>query len=72
MLILILILILIALLLSSAVLGERLATDTTSKFAIEEKVIILQILILIRACRKANLCQAVAGHPSLAIRDGRS
>jgi hypothetical protein len=67
-----LMLMLVALLLSSAVLGERLATDTTSKLAVEEKVIILQILILLRACRKANLRQAIAGQSSLAIRDGRS
>ena len=54
-----------------AVLGEGLTTNTTSKLAVEDKVIILQILILLRACRKANLRQAIAGHSSLAIRDGR-
>lgn len=32
-----------------AVLGEWLATDTTSKLAVEDKVIILQVLILSRA-----------------------
>jgi hypothetical protein len=50
-----------------AVLGENLTTDTTSKFAVKDKVIILQILILLSACREANLRQAIAGHASLAV-----
>jgi hypothetical protein len=50
-----------------AVLGEGLTTNTTSKLAVEDKVIILQILILLCACREANLRQAVAGHTTLAV-----
>jgi hypothetical protein len=50
-----------------AVLGERLATDTTSQLAVEDKVIILQILILFFTSSEANLRQAVAGHTVLAV-----
>ena len=53
-----------------AVLGENLTTDTTSKFAVEDKVIILQILILLSACREANIRQAIAGDASLAVGHG--
>ena len=53
--------------LSSTVLIERLTTNTTGKLAVEDKVIILQILILSSACIKANLRQAVAGQASLAV-----
>jgi hypothetical protein len=38
-----------------AVLGERLATDTTSQLAVKDKVIILQILILCFTSSEANL-----------------
>jgi hypothetical protein len=50
-----------------AVLGERLATDTTSQLAVEDKVIILQILILCFTSIEANLRQAIAGHTVLAV-----
>jgi hypothetical protein len=53
--------------LSLAVLGEGLPTDTTGKLAVEDKVIVLQILILLSACRETNLRQAVAGHTVLAV-----
>ena len=54
-----------------AVLGEDLTTNTTSKLAVEDKIIILQILILLCACLEANLRQAVAGHTTLAVSHGR-
>ena len=54
-----------------AVLGEGLTTNTTSKLAVEDKVLILQILILGLACIKANLRQAIAGKASLAVSHGR-
>jgi hypothetical protein len=38
-----------------AVLCERLATDTTGQLAVEDKVIILQILILCFTSIEANL-----------------
>jgi len=53
-----------------AVLGKNLTTDTTSKLAVEDKVIILQILVLLIACREANLRQAIASHASLAVGHG--
>jgi hypothetical protein len=53
-----------------AVLGEYLTTRSTSKLAVEDKVIILQILILLSACREANLRQAIACHASLAVGHG--
>jgi hypothetical protein len=56
--------------LSLAVLGEILTTNTTSKLAVEDKVIILQVLILGSACIEANLRQAIAGHTSLAVSHG--
>ena len=56
--------------LSLAVLSEGLTTDTTSKLAVEDQVIVLQILILGRACIEANLRQAVACHTTLAISHG--
>lgn len=52
-----------------AVLGEGLTTNTTSKLAVEDKVSILQILVLFCACREANIRQAVAGHTTLAVSD---
>jgi len=52
-----------------AVLGEGLTTNTTSKLAVEDQVIVLQILILLRTCLKTNLRQAVACHTTLAISD---
>ena len=54
-----------------AVLGEGLTTNTTSKLAVEDKIIILQILILLCACLEANLRQSVAGHTTLAVSHGR-
>ena len=54
----------------STVLIERLPTHTTSKLAVEDEVLILQILILGLACIEANLRQAVAGKASLAISHG--
>ena len=57
--------------LSLAVLREWLAADTTGKFAVEDKVLLLQIRILLRACIKANLRQAIARHTSLAVSHGR-
>ena len=51
----------------STVLGERLPAHTTRKLAVEDQVIILQILILLCACLEANLCQAIACHTSLAV-----
>jgi len=56
--------------LSLAVLGEGLTTNTTSKLAVENKVLILQILILGIAISEANLRQAIAGHSSLAVSHG--
>jgi hypothetical protein len=53
-----------------AVLSEGLTTNTTSKLAVEDQVIVLQILILGRACIKANLRQAITGHASLAVSHG--
>jgi hypothetical protein len=53
--------------LSLAVLGEHLTTDTTGKLAVEDQVVILQILILGSTCIEANLRQAIAGHASLAV-----
>jgi hypothetical protein len=38
-----------------AVLSEGLTTDTTSKLAVEDQVIVLQILILLCACLKTDL-----------------
>jgi hypothetical protein len=51
----------------STVLDEWLSAHTTSKLAVEDKVIILQILILFGARCEANLRQAVACHTSLAV-----
>jgi hypothetical protein len=56
--------------LSLTVLGEGLTTNTASKLAVEDKVLILQILILGRACIKTNLRQAIAAKASLAISHG--
>jgi len=56
--------------LSLAVLGKILTTNTTSKLAVEDQVVILQILILGFACIEANLRQAIAGHTSLAVSHG--
>jgi hypothetical protein len=56
--------------LSLAVLVEWLTTNTTSKLAVEDKVLILQILILGRAWSEANLRQAIAGHSTLAVSHG--
>jgi hypothetical protein len=56
--------------LSLAVLGEHLTTDTTGKLAVEDQVVILQILILGITCIEANLRQAIAGHASLAVSHG--
>jgi hypothetical protein len=53
-----------------AVLSEGLTTNTTSKLAVEDQVIVLQILILGLACIEANLRQAVACHTTLAISHG--
>jgi len=52
-----------------AILSEGLTTDTTSKLAVEDQVIVLQILILLLACLKTNLRQAVACHTTLAVSD---
>jgi len=52
-----------------AVLGEGLTTDTTSKLAVEDQVIVPQILILLCACLETNLRQAVACHTTLAVSD---
>jgi hypothetical protein len=52
-----------------AVLSEGLTTNTTSKLAVEDQVIVLQILILGRTCIKTNLRQAVACHTILAVSD---
>ena len=57
--------------LSLAVLREGLAADTTSKLAVEDKVLLLQIRILFGACIKTNLRQAIAGKASLAVSHGR-
>jgi hypothetical protein len=54
-----------------AVLGERLATDTTGQLAVEDKVILFQILILCFTSIEAYLRQAVAGHTVLAVCDRR-
>jgi len=53
-----------------AVLGEGLTTHTTGQLAVEDKILLLQILILLRARIKTNLRQAVACQTSLAIRHG--
>jgi len=50
-----------------AILSEGLTTNTTSKLAVKDKVIILQILILLCARFKTNLRQAVACHTTLAV-----
>jgi len=52
-----------------AILSEGLTTDTTSKLAVEDQVFVLQILILLRACLKTNLRQAVARDTTLAVSD---
>jgi len=53
-----------------AVLGEWLTTNTTSKLAVEDKVLILQILILCAATLMTNLSETVTCHSVLAVGNG--
>jgi uncharacterized protein (DUF1501 family) len=53
-----------------AVLGEGLTTHTTRQLAVEDYVVILQVLILLLARIKTNLGKAIASHTALPIGHG--